>query len=126
MILVYDQTGVPGALDDLVQSIEGRVFLRSAAHYRGPEVASQVYTDSEKIAQDYAARGVDVYDLEGEPVASDEGATESDPEDGTHEVGGGWYDIVINGEVVDRSQGKARAQDRYEQLTGDSNNEYTD
>lgn len=118
MILIYDQTGVPGALSDLIASIDGRVFLRSAAHYKGPESGADiVYTDSPEIAADYAARDVDVYDLSGEPVAG-EGDTAA-PDSYVTEKGGGWFEIVVDGGVVDKKQGREAAEKRLAELTTD-------
>ena len=46
---------------------------------------------------------------EPEPVQEPE-----EREDGVHSVGGGWHEIVIAGEVIDKIQGADAAQEAFE------------
>lgn len=39
------------------------------------------------------------------------------PNDGTEHTGGGWYQVRVGGEVVDKVRGEEEAQDRYEELS---------
>lgn len=119
MVLIYDDSGTPGAHDGLIAALRAedkRPRLRSARHYRGPEAGvDAVYTDDAQIAADYAVRGVNLFDLSGDPV---EGfAARVVMTDGIQPKGGGHYDIMISGEVVDTVQGEAKAHERYNELT---------
>jgi hypothetical protein len=41
-------------------------------------------------------------------------AGESQREDGVHSVGGGWHEVVVDGQVVDKVRGADAAQEAYE------------
>jgi hypothetical protein len=58
-------------------------------------------------------------------VAAENGASLDEPEpepepepeereDGVHSVGGGWHEVVIGGEVIDKIRGADAAQEAYE------------
>jgi hypothetical protein len=61
-----------------------------------------------------AEHGVDLGDTTDDPEPVPE-PVEDDREDGVHAAGGGWYEVVINGEVVDKVRGGDAAQDVYEE-----------
>ena len=127
MTLIYDETGVPGAHDELIQALraEGkRPSLRTVRHYSGPEEgAERVHTDNERIAADYQARGVDVRPLS---------ASEVEPETDTRAIGGGWHEVWVDGSLADTVQGQEAAASRLAELTGaepsdsDTNHDDTD
>lgn len=45
-----------------------------------------------------------------------EGAAQQRP-DGVHSVGGGWHEVVVGGEVVEKIRGADAAREAYEALT---------
>jgi len=78
MTLVYDETGVPGAVADVVQDTGGK--HRLAYYYDEPEEGAElVYTDNERIAADYEAEGVEVRPLDHTDVEA-----EAELDDFTH------------------------------------------
>lgn len=40
-----------------------------------------------------------------------------DREDGVYAVGGGWHEVVVDGQVIDKVRGADAAQDAYEEAT---------
>jgi hypothetical protein len=51
-----------------------------------------------------------------EPEAEVTTAPEPVPDDGAHAVGGGWYEVVVDGEMVEKVQGAEAAQEAYQTL----------
>lgn len=47
-------------------------------------------------------------------------------EDGVHAVGGGWYEVVVNGAVTAKLQGATAAQDAYDAHLEDDDGDDTD
>lgn len=45
-----------------------------------------------------------------------------DREDGVHDLGGGWYEVVVGGVVVDKVRGADAAQDAYEEASDGNDN----
>lgn len=115
MTIIYDETGVPGAHDALMQALrrEGvRFRLRTARYYGGPEEgADAVWTNDPDIAADYRKAGAHVHALDEIPS-----------ETKLHSVGGGWWDVVVEGQVMDRVQGEDAAAARLDELTTSNNN----
>jgi len=114
MTLIYDQTGVPGAQDALMQALRRagvRFRLRDATYYDGIEDGVDVvFTDDPEIAADYEEAGAEVHALSAIPT-----------ETGLRSVGGSWYEVVVHGDAVDRVQGEKAAQQRLDELTTDNN-----
>jgi hypothetical protein len=50
----------------------------------------------------------------GESVVSAVETEVEEREDGVHNVGGGWYEIVVDGEMIDKVRGAEAAQEAYE------------
>jgi hypothetical protein len=56
-------------------------------------------------------------DREVEASAEPEPEPQSEPEqrdDGVHSVGGGWHEVVIGGEVIDKVRGADAAKEAFE------------
>lgn len=79
--------------------------------------------DLATLAQMYAQSDDDELKAHYRQVAAENGldlgeTTEVPPvesrEDGVHNVGGGWHEIVIDGEVIDKVRGADAAQEAYE------------
>jgi predicted RNA-binding protein with PIN domain len=129
MVLIFDETGVPGAHDALMQKLReagARFYLRSARHYRGPEEGVEVvYTDSDAIAADYP--DADVRPLNWLEAVDEEAQkihtllSDAENQTGLERRGGGWWDVIIDGEAVDRVQGKKAAQQRLSELIQPNN-----
>lgn len=47
----------------------------------------------------------------------DEAVDLEPPDTGLHEVGGGWYEIYVDGELKDKKQGEDAAEQRFNELT---------
>lgn len=59
-----------------------------------------------------------VLSVEEESAMEEKEVDESAPEDrgdGVHSVGGGWHELVIGGEVLDKIRGADAAQEAYEE-----------
>jgi hypothetical protein len=58
-----------------------------------------------------AEHGHDLGDATETPVVE---ADRDDRDDGVHSVGGGWHEVVVDGQVIDKIRGADAAQDAYE------------
>lgn len=50
------------------------------------------------------------------PAASEE---QEKPEEGTHHTGAGWYEVRVDGEVIDKIRGEEAAEALYQELTSE-------
>lgn len=82
------------------------------------KVAAYTAAGMHELAEKCAAKLAAIEDAASEP------APEPEPEpdergDGVHATGGGWYELVVDGAVVDKVRGAEAAEDTYEELTED-------
>jgi len=66
-----------------------------------------MYVEGDKLVDPSTPEQEPEQELEPEPEPDSR-------EDGVHAVGGGWHEIVVDGEVIDKIRGADAAQDAYE------------
>jgi 7-cyano-7-deazaguanine synthase in queuosine biosynthesis len=88
---------------------------------RTPDAAGRPCHDCHTCRQVDPALEVRPVDPDPEPDAGDDDET-AEPEhvehSGVEHVGAGWYEVVVNGETVDKVRGKPAAEARFAELVG--------
>ena len=87
---------------------------RKLAAYQGAGLDDRVDLVEARIAE-LGSESADQVDEEPEPVPEPEPEPEPDGrEDGYYSVGGGWHEVVVDGQVVDKVRGAEAAQEAFD------------
>ena len=85
---------------------------RKLAAYQGAGLGDRVDLVEARIAE-LESESADQVDEEPEPVPEPEPEPDG-REDGYYSVGGGWHEVVVDGQVVDKVRGAEAAQEAFD------------